>query len=141
MDYFEGISAEVLCNEQVLDLYESPNTATIEEVRARHQYVEAVPGTTFQVRVNLTSEFNFYQMKAQDAVEIIVEVDGCDDTSLRVFFTKKEIQEEFSTGETIGQMFTGPDHYCMQTEQWMRSDYCFSNLILSMVCPFASSET
>ena len=140
MDYFEGISAEVLSNEQVLDLYESPNTATIEEVRARHQYVEAIPGTTFQVRVNLTPEFNFYKMKAQDAVEITVEIDGYYDTSLRVFFTKKEIQEDFSTGETIGQMFTGPLHFCTQTKQWMQSDYSFSNLILSMVVPLASSE-
>ena len=140
MDYFEGITAELISNGQVLDFYENPDAAGIEENRARHHYIEAVAGSTFQVKVTLTPKFKFYKMKAKDAVDISVDIDGCDDSLLHVWFTKKELQAEFSMGETIEQMFTGPRHFCMQTEQWKQSDYSFSNLILSMVGPFASSE-
>ena len=138
MDYFQGITAGVISNGQVLDFYEDPDAAGIEENRARHHYVEAVAGSTFQVKVTLTPEFKFCKMKAKDAVDVDVDIDGCDDSSVYVLLTKELLQEEFFTGETVEYTFTGPNHFCMQTEQWMRSDYSFSNLILSMLGSFAS---
>ena len=137
MDYFQGITAEVISNGQVLDFYENPDTAGIEEHRARHHYIESVAGSTFEVKVTLTPKFKFYKMKAKDAVDISVDIDNCDDSLLPVLVTKKELQGDFSIEHT----FTGPKHFCMQTEQWMQSDYSFSNLTLSMLGLFASSET
>lgn len=141
MDHFQGITAEVISNGQVLDFYEDPDAAGVEENRARHHYIEAVAGSTFEVKVTLKPEFKFYKMEAKDAVEIIVRIDGRHDTSLRILFTKEYLQRKFSVRETIEQTFTGPRHFCMQTDQWMRSDYSFTELILSMLGSFAYSET
>ena len=141
MDHFQGITAEVMSNGQVLDFYEDPDAAGNEENRARHLYVEAVPGFTFQLKVTLTPEFNFYKMKAEDAVKIRVDIDGRNESALRLLITKAYLQWKFSTGEIYEYTFKGPKHFYMQTEQWMQSDYSFSNLTLSMLDPFASSET
>ena len=141
MDHFQGITAEVISNGQVLDFYEDPDAAGIEETRARHHYIEAVAESTFQVKVTLTPQFKFHRMKAKDAVRIVVRIDGGDVTSWRVLLTKEYLQGKFSTRETFERTFTGPKHFCVQTDQWMRSDYSFSKLILSMLGPFASNET
>ena len=139
MDHFQGITAEVISSGQVLDFYEDPDAAGTEENRARHHYIEAVAGSTFQVKVTLTDEFKFYKMKAEDAVQILVDIDGC--SSLHVLRTKKYLQGEFFTRKTVEQPFIGPRHFCMQTQQWMLREYSFSNLILSMLGTFSSNET
>ncbi|KAM0803445.1 hypothetical protein BDR22DRAFT_886811 [Usnea florida] len=130
MDHFQGITAEVVSNGQVLDFYEDPDAAGNEENRARHLYVEAVPGTTFQVKVTLTPKFNLYEMKAEDAVKILVDIDGRNNSARFKRITKKDLQRNFSTREIFEYTFVGPKHFCMQTGQWMQSDYSFSNLIL-----------
>ncbi len=73
MDHSQGITAEIISNVQVLTLYGDPDAAENGDI---HHYVEAVAGSTFQVKVNLTPQFNFYQMKAQDAVWFRVKIDG-----------------------------------------------------------------
>ena len=141
MDHFQGITAEIISSGQVLDFYEDPDAAASEDKRTRHHYIEAVAGSTFQVKVTLTPEFKFHKMKAEDAVIIRVDIDGRSDGSGQILKTKECLQEKFFTSKTYERTFTGPRHFCMQTEQWMRSDYSFSNLILSMLAPFASIET
>ena len=141
MDHFQGITAEVISNGQALDFYEDPDAAGVEENRARHHYIEAVAGSTFQVKVTLTPQFKFHTMKAKDAVRIGLKIDGGDVISRCFLLTKESLQGKFSTRETFERTFTGPKHFCVQTDQWMRSDYSFSKLILSMLGPFASSET
>lgn len=128
MDHFQGITVEVISNGQALDFYEDPDAAEPEEICARHHYIEAVAGSTFQVKATLTPEFKFYTMKAEDAVQILVNIDGC--SSLQVLRTKKYLQGKFSTGKTVEEPFIGPRHFCMQTKQWMLRDYSFGNLIL-----------
>ena len=141
MDHFQGITAEVISNGQVLDFYADPDAAGNEEKRERHLYVEAVPGTTFRLKVTLTPKFNLYKMKAEDAVKIRVDIDGRNESAVRLLVTKESLQRNFSTRKIYEYTFTGLKHFCKQTEQWMQSDYSFSNLILSMLDPFASSET
>ena len=141
MDHFQGITVGVISNGQVLDFYEDPDGAGTEDNRERHHYIEAVAGSTFQVKVTLTPEFKFTNKKAKDAVQISVQIGCRNGSSWYIAKTKESFQKEFSTRETFEHTFTGPRHFCMQTEQWVRSDYSFSNLTLSMLGPFASNET
>ena len=50
MDTFQGITTEIISNGQVLKLYDDPDAAESEENRSRQYYVEAVAGSTFQVK-------------------------------------------------------------------------------------------
>ena len=133
MAHFQGITAEIISNRQALDFYDSPDAAETEESHARHQYVEAVAGSTFEVKVELTSHFNFYNMKAEHAVEIFVKINGRDDSSLAIHWTKEFLQEKFSEGKSFICTFTGPTQFCTETRQWMLSDYSFSSVVLSML--------
>lgn len=131
MDHFQGITAQIIANGQVLDFYDDPEAPEIPESRARHHYVEAVAGSTFQVKVNLTPQFNSYRMKAEDAVKISVVPDGNIGGGGRaVKYTKKLLQESFSRVYRCSHTFTGPKHFCKEIGQWMRSDYSFGNLVL-----------
>ena len=134
MDHFQGITVEVISNGQVLNFFGDPDAAVTDENRARHHYIEVVAGSTFQVKMTLTPEFKFHKMTADDAVQILVDIDGC--SSLHVLRTKKYLQEKFSKGKTVEEPFIGPRHFCMRTKQWMLRDYSFSNLILSMLGNF-----
>ena len=129
MEHFQGITAEIISNGQVLTLYNDPDAA---ENAAIHHYVEAVAGTTFQVKVNLTPQFNFYQMKAHDAVSFRVTIDGNLDDS--VYYTQEMLQGKYARVKLDGHTFTGPEHVCKETGQWMRSDFSFCSLVLSTPC-------
>ena len=117
----------------MLKLYNDPDSAGIEESHARHYYVEAVAGSTFQVKVDLTPEFNFYKMKPEHAVRIRVKIDGNPNSTSGIYPTKESLQRKFSKGETGGHTVTGPRHFCMEMGSWMRSEYSFGNLVLSML--------
>ena len=133
MDHFQGITAKIISNGQVLELYDDPDAAEIEDSHARHHYVEAVAGSTFEVEVDLTPQFEFYKMKAEHAVTVTVEIDGRDEISLRDTLTMKSLQKKFSQGKPRTSVFFGTRHFCKETGQWMLSDYSFGNLVLSML--------
>ena len=132
MDPFQGISVEIVSNGQALDLYDDPDASEIEEGHSRHHYVEAVAGSTFEVGVILTSDFNFYRLGAKHAVLIRVEIDS----SLKdaAYCPMGELRRNFSQGEIDGHTFSRSTQFCNETEEWMSSDYSFGNLILSMLC-------
>lgn len=134
MDHFQGITAQIISNGQVLDFYDDPDAPEIPESRARHHYVEAVAGSTFQVKVNLTHRFNSCGMKAEDAVKISVVPDGNNRGGRAIKYTKKLLRESFSRVYLRSHTFTGPKHFCKETGQWMQSDYSFGNLVLSILC-------
>ena len=133
MVHFQGITVEIISDEQTLDFYDDPDAAGVEESRARHLYIEAVAGSTFELDVDITPEFNLYNMKAGHAVEVVVKIDGRPDSELGESYTKKHLQKYFSRGKSVGVTFAGHGHYCEETGQWMQSDYSFGNLVLSML--------
>lgn len=133
MDHFQSITAEIISNGQVLNLYDDPDAAEVEESHARHYYVEVVAGSTFQVKVDLTPQFNFYKMKPEHAVKIRVEIDGIRDTARARTITKRDLQRKSSQGGTVSHTFKSLRHFCKETGQWMRGDYSFGNLVLSML--------
>lgn len=130
MDHFQSITAEIISNGQVLNLYDDPDAAEVEESHARHYYVEVVAGSTFQVKVDLTPQFNFYKMKPEHAVKIRVEIDGIRDTARARTITKRDLQRKSSQGGTVSHTFKSLRHFCKETGQWMRGDYSFGNLVL-----------
>ena len=132
MGPFQGIAVQIISNGEALKLYDDPDATEIEEVHSRHHYVEAIVGSTFQVKVDLTPQFKFHHMDAEHAVSILLEIDG-HDNSLIFHSTKKELQEQFSRNQFESFVFTGPTHFCKETGRWMASDYSFGNLVLSML--------
>ena len=131
MDPFQGITVEIVSNGQALDLYDDPHASEIEEGHSRHHYVEAVAGSTFEVKVSLTSGFNFYRLGAQHAVLMRVEIDSSLKKS--TYCPMGELRKSFSQGQTDGHVFSGSTQFCNETGEWMLSDYSFGNLVLSML--------
>ena len=132
MDPFQGIAVEIVSNGQALDLYDDPDASEIEEGHSRHHYVEAVAGSTFEVKVILTSNFKFYGLSAQHAVLIEIEIDN----SLYdgIYCQMGGLRKSFLRGQTDGHTFSGSEHFCNETGEWMLSDYSFGDLVLSMSC-------
>ena len=129
MDHFKGITAEIISNGQVLNLYDDPDAAEVEDKFSRHHYVEAVAGSTFQVKVSLRPQFNISKLDAQHAASIQLKIDGSINTATHC--TKRLLQYQFSMGQVGGYTFTGPKQFCKETGQWMLADYSFGNLVLS----------
>ena len=132
MNHFQGITAKIISNGQVLDFYDDPDAAEGQDSRACHYYVEAVAGSTFQVKVDLSPEFKIYKTKAEHAVKVSVIMDGKNGSQFLIR-TTKYLQEVFSRAKSGTATFTGPRHFCKETEQWMWSHYSFGNLVISML--------
>lgn len=130
MDHFHGITFALIANGEVLNLYDDPDAGEVEESRSRSRYVEAVNGSTFQVKINLTPQFNFYNMRAEHAVLFRIKIDGNIDRWK--FVTVGSLQKAFSQTKLGGYTFTGSTDFCKETAQWMRTDFSFSSLVLSM---------
>ena len=131
MDPFQGIAVEIVSNGQALDLYDDPDASEIEEGHSRHHYVEAVAGSTFEVKVILTSEFNLYRLGDSHAVFMEVQIDN--NVEHGTYRTMGQLRKRFSQGRKESHTFEGRKHFCNESSQWMLSDYSFGNLVLSML--------
>lgn len=76
MNAFQGIVVQVISNGQVLDLYNDPDPADTDDGRTQLHYVEAVTGAKFAVRVMLTTEFHFYDLRPCDGVDVSLSIGG-----------------------------------------------------------------
>ena len=140
MDPLRGIAVEITSNYQVLNLYDDPDAAEAPESRSRNHYVEAVTGSTFQVKVNLNADFDFSKMNNKHSVYVSLNINGQSRTFFREW-DKRKLKEMISLSNSAEFLFTGPIQFCKDTGQWMCVDYCFGNLILSMlVFPFQLSS-
>ena len=132
MDSSQGINVEIVSNDQALVLYDDPDASEIAEGHSGHHYVEAVAGSTFEVKVILTSDFCFYRMSAQHAVLMQVEIDNSLKDSR--YCSMGQLRRSFSRGHMNSDTFSGSKQFCNETGEWMLSDYSFGNLALSMLC-------
>ena len=128
MAHFQGITVEIMSNGQVLKFYDDPDAAELEERHSRHHYIEAVAGSTFQVKVKLTPMFNFYEMKAGHVVRVEIQI--ASNLRFGVSLTKEELQAKFRRGKLGGYTFTYLKHYSEETG-WLSSDLSFGSLVLS----------
>ena len=125
MDCFQGITTEIISNDQALILYNDPDAGEVQESHVRHYYVEAMVGCTFQVKANLTPQFN---LNRAQAVRIKVLIDDSIDSQIKRATT--HIQNAFSRGKSSGHTFRLSKHFCNETGQWMSSEFSFGSLIL-----------
>ena len=139
MDPFQGIAVEIVSNGQPLDLYDDPDASEIEEGHSRHHYVEAVPGSTFEVKVTLDRDFCFYRLGAQHAVLMAVEIDSS--LKLSSYYQMEDLRKRLLLGQKYGQTFSGSRQFCNETRGWIFSDFSFGNLVLSMLGLSISTNT
>ena len=122
MDHFKGILVQVIANGELLDLYDDPDAADVDDNRTRQYYVEAITGATFKVEVNLLTEFGLYSEQGTDAIRVSMNIDGLG----RNWFCElrlKDIERRLLKGQPGGHTFYGPNEFDPRTKKWVRSDF------------------
>ena len=131
MDLFKGILVQVISNGQILKSYDDPDASDNEDPYQRQQYIEAVTDATFAVNVILTDQFDFCRIGRKDGVEVRFSIDG-NDWGHSFYDTRESIEEGFETEKTSIFEFDEFTHFSDKTGRWMRSEYSFNALELSM---------
>lgn len=130
MDPFEGIVVQIVSDGRVLDFYDDPDLPDVDNGRTRQQYVEAVTGSTFCVRITLTRDFPLYQLQDVDAVLYSINFDGEPQTR-RNHSTVKSLRSNWLRNEPAGHTLRTIRYICPRTGEWVRSQYAFGDLKLS----------
>ena len=131
MDQFKGFLVQVISNGQILESYDDPERTDNEDPYQRQRYIEAVTGATFAVKVIITDQFDFCHISRKDGVAAELSVDG-NDWGHSCYITRGESEECFRRGKPYTHTFDEFTHFSDKTGQWMRSEYAFSALKLSM---------
>lgn len=129
MDPFQGIVIQVISNGQPLELYEDPDAAEIENDCIRQQYVEAVAGSTFSVKVMLTTEFNIHQLRGVDGVNIALKIDG-QGIEWASLLSRANIEADLLRGRPGGTTFNNVMEFCPKSGRWIKSDLMFGKLAI-----------
>ena len=121
---FEGIEVEVISNGNSLPFYDDPDPVENQEPRTRQNYIEAVTGATFIVKVTLSEEF---EMGSCDAARIIISFDGekqrwYGDVSRGDFGLKHRSLRDRQVS------FSAIPHFCTSSGQWKSGKLCFGEL-------------
>ena len=131
MDPFEGILVQVISNGQILDCYDDPDISDDEDPYQRQQYIEAVTGATFTIKVIITDQFDFCHISRKDGIVVILNVDGLGwDHGYNT--TRETLEKRFRAGTPYTFPFDDFTHFSNKTGQWMKSEYSFNALKLSM---------
>ena len=131
MDPFKGILVQVISNGQLLESYDDPDASDNENPYQRQQYIEAVTGATFSVKVTITDQFDFCQISRQDGVAVELGVDGFCWSHGR-YCRREDLEYLFRRGGTWTHAFDKFTHFSDKTGRWMESEYSFNALKLSM---------
>ena len=131
MDLFKGILVQVISNGQILASYDDPDTSDHEDPYQRQRYIEAVTGATFAVKVIITDQFDMCHTSREDGIAVSLRVDGFHwgDCYYR---RREEVEELFRKGTPCTFPLNNFTHFSDKTGQWMRSQYSFSALKLSL---------
>ena len=131
MDSFKGILVQVISNGQILQSYEDPDASNNEDPFQRRQYIEAVTGATFAVKVIFTDQFDLCHISRKDGIMVDLSIDGFD-WGHGYYQTREDLEREFRKGTPFTYNFDEFTHFSDKTGQWMKSEYSFSALKLSM---------
>ena len=131
MDLFKGILVQVISNGQILESYDDPDTNDDEDPYQRQRYIEAVNGATFAVKVLITDQFDFCHISRNDGIAVEFSVDGFD-WGEGYYYTREDLEECFQKGEPCTYRFNDFTHFSEKTGRWMKSEYSFSALKLSL---------
>ena len=114
-----GIEVEVICNDQTLPIYDDPDWADTETPYSRQNYVEAITGATFVVKVTLTETFG---LGGCDGVKALLGFDG-----------NKETRHFHLMRHGSSYRFTGFEQYDPQARQWRKDEFGFRNLATNKI--------
>lgn len=124
--HFEGVKVEVVSNGQSLSLYDDPDAIENEEPRKRQNYIEAVTGATFEVRVTLSDPF---EMGRCDAVRIDMSFDGDERGVYNEISRTPEWKNRPLKHRQI--VFSRIQQFCEGSGQWRSGKLCFGELAIS----------
>ena len=129
MDPFEGIDVEIVSNRGVLTLYNDPDDEPSHDSRVRQQYIEAVTGAIFEVKVRVDRRFSLFSLGENDAVRATV----CYDSTHR--YGKNMLIDPLlhnsTSGRSISCTFTRMHNFCPETRKWKSGATTFGALVTS----------
>lgn len=131
MDLFKGILVQVISNGEILKSYNDPDSSENENPYQRQEYIEAVTGATFAIKVLITDQFDLRNISRKDGMIVDLIVDGLD-WRHGYYFTREEIEDDWGTGKPHICDFDEFTHFSDKTGQWMKSEYSFNALKLGM---------
>ena len=131
MDPFKGILVQVISNGEILKAYNDPDSSENENPYQRQEYIEAVTGATFAIKVIITDQFDLRNISRKDGMIVDLTVDGLD-WGHGYYFTREMIDDEWGTGNPYTCDFDEFTHFSDKTGQWMKSEYSFNTLKLGM---------
>ena len=131
MDLFKGILVQVISNGEILESYNDPDVSDNENPYQRQQYIEAVTGATFAIKVIITDQFDWCNISRKNGITIELTVDGLD-WGHNYYVTREDIEDDLGTGEPYTFNFDDFTHFSDKTGQWMNSEYSFNALKLGM---------
>ena len=131
MDLFKGTLVQVISDGEVLNCYNDPGASDDENPYRRQQYIEAVTGATFAVRVVITDQFDWCKIGRKNGVTIALTVDGLD-WGHGYCTTRDHIEDVWGAGGPFTCDFDQFTHFSDKTGQWMESEYSFNALNLGM---------
>lgn len=123
---FKGVEVEVISNGQPLPLYDDPDATENEEPRTRQNYIEAVTGATFSIKVTLSDAF---EMGRCDAARISMSFDDEErgwyqDVSRGSGLKDRPLRDRQAVFSTIAQ-------FCEDSGHWKSGKLCFGELAIS----------
>ena len=104
MDPFKGIEVQILSNGKTLKQYDDPDADEVKDDRTRQQYVEAITGATFSVKVILMNKFDISALRPTDAIRISLIPDG--QCSFGYNLSRAEIASDRLRGQLTERTFT-----------------------------------
>ena len=131
MDPFKGILVQVISDGQILEPYDDPDASDHEDPYQRRQYIEAVTGATFAIRVIITDQFDLRKINRKDGIIVYLTVDGVD-WDHGFHFTREQIEDDWRKGKPCVSDFDELTHFSDKTGHWMKSEYSFNALKLGM---------
>ena len=129
MDPFEGIQVDVISGGNTLALYNDPDEEPSHNLRVRQQYVEAVTGATFQVKVSINPAFILSSLGPHDAVRVKI----CYDNEAHGWYSDIaawDITASRLRQESAAIMFSRISHWCNETRQWKSGETTFGALVI-----------
>lgn len=132
MDPFKGILVQVISNGEILKSYNDPDASDNENPYQRQQYIEAVTGATFAIRVMITDQFDLRKISRKNGINVHLTVDGFDWGWSSYCSTREAIEDKWRTGEPCTFNFDDFTHFSDKTGHWMKSEYSFNALKLGM---------
>ena len=124
----DNVKVEVISNERSLPRYDDPDAIEQDQPRTRQNYIEAVTGAKFIVRVTLDERF---YMGHCDAARIVLSFDGaergwyCDVNRGNDHRLKDRPLRDRQV------KFSHAHQFCERTKQWKSGRLCFGNLVMS----------